>query len=468
MLNKTLKFKAVYENSLDAWVPEVWANESILVLIENMIAANLVHRDFANQIASYGDVVNTRKPAEFEGKRKVDTDSVTVQDASATNIPVKLDQHFHVSFMIKDGEDSKSFQDLVSEYLRPAVVALAQSIDKVVLGQAPQFMANIAGGLGMFSSSTAKDYIIDLRGVLNVNKAYVTGRNLIIGSNLETTALKDDSFTDADRVGDDGTALREASLGRKLGFNIFMCQNASEYINSDTATASAVQVAAAAGATTLTLTDGANITVGDTFTVVGDMVPHIVTSEVDTSGSGADTVTFTPALKRAVEAAAVVTIYKHCHVDGAQLINYAKYVHIDGWTTGKTPVVGQIIKLGSYVYTIIDVANVEDASGTGDPECDILLDRPLDAALSDDDVVIMYPSGNYGLAFHRNAIAFVSRPLATPKAGTGALSATANANGVVVRITITYNGEKQGHLVTVDVLCGIKVLDTALGAVLLG
>lgn len=38
------KFNAAYDNSVDAFIPEFWANESIAILEENMIMGNLVHR----------------------------------------------------------------------------------------------------------------------------------------------------------------------------------------------------------------------------------------------------------------------------------------------------------------------------------------------------------------------------------------------------------------------------------------
>jgi len=64
-------------------------------------------------------------------------------------------------------------------------------------------------------------------------------------------------------------------------------------------------------------------------------------------------------------------------------------------------------------------------------------------------------------------LALVSRPLAAAPRGL-ALSSVASMANVGMRVTITYNGEQQGVLVTVDLLCGIKVLDTDLGAVLIG
>ena len=60
---------------------------------------------------------------------------------------------------------------------------------------------------------------------MNVNKAYVQNRNLVLGTVSETALLSDKDFTQAYAVGDQGTALREANLGRKFGFDIFMAQN---------------------------------------------------------------------------------------------------------------------------------------------------------------------------------------------------------------------------------------------------
>src|SRR5581483_11334904 len=113
-------FNQVYDNNVQAFIPQLWAQESLAILEENMVAAQLVHRDFEETVAQFGDTVNTRRPGQFVAQRKVNSDQVTVQDATATNIQVQLNQHVHVSFLIKDGEESKSFKDLVAEYLAPA------------------------------------------------------------------------------------------------------------------------------------------------------------------------------------------------------------------------------------------------------------------------------------------------------------------------------------------------------------
>jgi len=462
MINKFVNsFKPVYDNTVDAWVPEVWANESIAILLENMVIANLVHTDFKNEIAQHGDVVNTRKPSTFSGKRKGINDNVTIQDASATNIAVKLDQHLHVSFLIRDGEESKSFQSLVAEYLNPAVVAIAQSIDKILLGQAIQFKENLGGGLGRMASVGSKESLLDLRNVMNKNKAHATGRNLILTPDMETELLKDDAFTDADRVGDEGTAMREASLGQKAGFSTFMSQNnlTSPKPTNGTSDTNTSQ-AEVKGSLTVNVDSVSGMAASQYIVVTGDDRPRRIVS-ISTLA-----VTIETALEADVADNAVVQIINAATIDQAAgyAIGYDGFIEMDSAdivASTSELYTGMHLEISGYWYTVIDT---EDISGPG--HLRVQLDRPLEAAIADDAAVYYYPHGDYGFAFHRNAISFVSRPLAKPKDGTGALSAVVDYDGVGIRVVITYDGDKQGHLVTVDVLCGVKVLDTDLGGLL--
>lgn len=462
-----------YNNDTSAWNPQLWARESLAILVENMVMAGLVHRDFENVVANYGEVVNTRRPAEFTAKRKTVNDNITVQNASATNVQVKLNQHVHVSFIIRDGEKAKAFVDLVSEYLEPAMIANARLIDRVILGQHVQFWANVTGGLGKLSSSNATDYIIDTRGLLNRKKAPIEGRNLVWTSDAEGMALKNTIFLKANEVGDGGEALREATLGRKLSFNHVMSQNASAVTTlTDTGTAAINLAAGYAANSTASVFDTlvGTPTANAWLTIDGDNTPQRIVTYTEASS----TCTYLPGLRTAVANDAVVTFGLSGAVDNANPItdgdvtlcasgypvDYAKYITIDSFTAA--PQVGQAVSFGldptSATYCIVDVA----ADGLS-----IMLDRPLEAAIANDAVVNLGPAGQYNFAFRRNAIAMVSRPLPLPEAG-GVQSAVVDYKGVGLRVTIGYDQYKQGHLVTVDLLFGIKVLDTNQGAILLG
>jgi hypothetical protein len=462
-------------NSLDAFIPELWANESVAILVENMVIANLIHRDFSNEVASFGDVVNTRKPAEFTAKRKTDSDDVTVQDASATNIQVPLNQHLHTSFTIKDGEETKSFKMLRDEYLQPALLSIAQAIDKCILGMSHSFYMNGVGLVGL-TSSNVKDYIIDARKKLNVLKAPEQGRNLILTPNVEGEALKLDTFHEADKVGDNGTALREASLGRKFGFNMFMCQNAPSIVAAPvSASTTKVDLSAgyAIGDTTLHVdTKGDHFNVGQWVSVDGQ-APGIVTAIGTISTQDQDITLDRPLSAAVADDDLVVTgdtglINQASGSPTGYAAGYAKKIVVDGitgaWQVGmgvKFSTAGSPNVLIDGEYSIIEV---ENSSGN---TIGITLNRPLDVAVLNNDVVAVTPNAEHCFAFHRNAIAMVSRPLSPAPRGL-ALSAVASVGGIGVRVTITYNGTSQGVLVTVDLLFGLAVLDEDLGVPLIG
>ena len=130
--------------------------------------------------------------------------------------------------MIRDGEGSKSFQELTDIYLRPAMQTIARGVDRALLGRVHAYLgtpANRVGKLGGLSASTAKDYVLEAREKLNVNKAPVDGRNLVMAPTSETAMLKTDLFLKANERGDGGTAVQNAILGRILGFDTYMDQN---------------------------------------------------------------------------------------------------------------------------------------------------------------------------------------------------------------------------------------------------
>lgn len=450
---------------IDNLIPELWAQEALVMLEENMVAANMVYRDYDSQIASFGDVVNAHRPSTFNAKRKGVNDDVTVQNAEVIGIPVTLNQHLHTSFLIRDAEMSKSFKDLAAYFLAPAMSSIAAGVDKVVLGFIPQFLANGIGALDGLTDANAIAQILAARKLLNDNKVPLLGRKMLTTTATEATLLGLAQFISAEKVGDEGTALREASLGRKLGSDFYMGQN-TPYVQTALAetVVGAINLGAgyAAGSTILTVDGfvGDVVPVGAYVTIVGSMFPHVVTAR--TAAPNTTSITVTPGLKGAVIDDAVVTAYTPIAIDlpaSSYAAGYVKVIHVDGYTV--VPQVGQIVRTAAGdVYTIMEI---ENDTGT---ECDILLNRPLVGALADGAVLGVGPGGSYNFNFVRDALALVTRPLALPKAPVSA--SVASYNDLSVRVVMTYDGNKQGHLITIDLLCGAAVLDVRQGAVLLG
>lgn len=469
-------FPLCYANDNDALIPELWAQESLAVLEESMVMANLVHRDFSPLVASHGDVVNTRRPSEFETRRKSQSDSVENQDASSTNVQVPLNQHVYVTFTIKDEESSMSFKELVQYYMQPAAMQMARSVDRILIGQVHEFLANKAGRLAEMSSSNAKDFVLDAREVMNNNKAYPSGRSLVLSPQAETEMLKTELFIAADSRGDMGTALEEARLGRILGFDVYMDQNVpyAPLSGADINTLNHAGGASAGDTGNIAVTSGTEVTNGEFVWFTDDGQPQVIEAH---SGSGSTTgITLVDEYKYAVEANAVGYAFNACavalteHTSANASITaygagYDKKIRLDGITSGKKPVQGQLMAFGTgssrHTYTIIQV---ESVSATA---CYVWLDRPLESAISDNDDAFPGPHGSMSLGFHRDALALVTRPLAQPSNALGVQSAVGSYNDLAMRVAMQYDISSQGTKVTLDMLMGTKVLNEDLGVVLL-
>ena len=454
---------ACYENDLDAFIPELWASAGVAMLSENMVMAGLVHREFEASVAKFGDVVNTRKPGEFKIRRKKDGTTLTQQDATATNVQVPLDQWFYSSFVIRDGEGSKSFQELTQIYLQPAMKTIASGIDRALLGRVHAYLggpSNRVGKLGGLSSSTAKDCVLEARERLNVNKAPVDGRNLVMAPTSETAMLKTDLFLKANERGDGGTALQNAVLGRILGFETYMDQNVNCVLSGADTDSDPVTDPYAAGTPAGThITSVLAPAVGEFVNIAGNDQPTYCVA------TDAAYFTLNEALKYATEDNAVATRVKACAAAADYAAGYSEGIVVDGYTAAHAPQVGQLLAFGTggsrRTYTVIEA---EDAGAS----CTVYLDRPLEVAVANNDPAFPGPYGTLNLAFHRDAIALVTRPLALPHPTAGVASAVQDFNGIGMRVLMQYDINAGGTIVNCDILAGVAVLDSALCVPLLG
>lgn len=447
-----------FDNDFDtALIPEVWAQETLMVLVENMLVSNLVHTDYSNEVKKFGETIHTNKPEEFEAKRKTKNDNVTIQDAVANDVEVKLNQHIHTSFIIKDEELAKGMDNVIVKFLAPAGRSLARMVDQVLLAQAYQFMTYNAGKL---STDLTKATVIAAREVMNTNNVPLDDRQFILTPSGESDLLEVVDFTNAEKIGDDGTAMREGSVGRKMGFNFFMCQNTPNIATTGITTKTGAVVNAHAAGVTSVVTDGFGTApvAGEWCTFAGDMTPQFITAYNASSGA----ITISPGLKYAVVNDAVVTVYTAGSVDlsAGYEANYSKEIVCADFTNA--PKKGHLISFGTSASTA-RYGTVGTSTTTS-----IVVDRPLVEAIANNDLIGVGPSGNYNFAFHRNAMALVGRAMRPPLPGTGALSYVAVDDdlNLPIRVVITYDGNKQGHLVTFDLLLGIKILDQKLGCVI--
>jgi len=201
--------------------PDIIAREALMVLVNNAVMANLVHRDYSSEfVAGVGNTISVRKPASFEAKEF--TDKIELQDAAEDSVSVVMDKHLDVSFAVTAKELSLDIEDFSGQLLVPAMQAITNKLDKLLLGLASDVTASVP------ATDTVFDDVIDARSKLTKAAAPLADRRFVYSSDMEAKMLKQnqDLFLHADKVGDEGTALREASLGRKLGMDFYVDQNA--------------------------------------------------------------------------------------------------------------------------------------------------------------------------------------------------------------------------------------------------
>ena len=113
--------------------PDIIAREALMVLRNNAVMAKLVHRDYSDEfVAGKGDTISVRKPATFVANEFAD--SIELQDAKETSVPVKMDKLLDVSFAVTSKEMALSIEDFSAQFLVPAMQAFADKVDKYLIG----------------------------------------------------------------------------------------------------------------------------------------------------------------------------------------------------------------------------------------------------------------------------------------------------------------------------------------------
>lgn len=440
-------------NTLSSTVPQIWSQETLAILEEEMTIARRVNRQFSSQVQSQGDVVNISRPSQFTAVKKNVNDSVTIQDATTTNVAVTLNQVAHTSFAIKDLEAALSNQNLISLFLRPAAISLARQLDTTLLVQNYQFRQTrdpgsdnqAVGQLGSLAASNVKSTMIAARKQLRKNRG-PDGWDMYVSPETEAIMLELDLFNAADKIGDDGTQLRNASLGKLLGFNVLAPQNVP-FVETAAQTTNAGDTDGVhlKGSTTLDVQagSGTDYAVGQFITIESDLSPYQITAistdeltlDVPLRFDSADTEDVNRVTTAAVDLVA------------GYAAGWDKAIAFDG---SGVPVVGQMVCFGADTtkYGVVSV------SGST-----ITLDRPLVNAIVDNAVIGLAPAGGYDFPMHPDCMTLVNRPLGPVMPGAGGVSGVASFNDLSMRTVIAYRPVEQDHLVTMDILYGLQVLD---------
>ncbi len=282
--------------------PSIIAKEALLVLENNMVMANLIHRDYSGDFGKVGSTVTIRKPATFAASAFSTT--VAAQDVTESSVQVVLDKFYDVSAAITSQQLSLDLVSFSEQVLTPMMRAHAQNVDNQIF---QAVYKTIAGHTIVASTPVVAD-LANLMAQLDIQKVPVTDRRVVLHPITHSKYAPLDAVLHADKRGKPLT-INEYSIGRILGADYYMDQNVPAQTSLIVDTAGAMSGAAAAGATAATisaLTNGEVIAAGDVFKVVGSDKGYLILTG-GTVGSTVCTITFTPGFDVSIADTAVVT-----------------------------------------------------------------------------------------------------------------------------------------------------------------
>lgn len=213
--------------------PGVIAAVGLETLRRELVLPRLVRRmgvsDFAGAV---NDTVNVRVPAILTAREytfRTRSAEIVLDEVEELSVPVTLDKHIYSAVAVTDEELTLDIVDFTRQVLGPQMIAVAERLEGLLATTmegatlASDPVAYIASatneGAGFYNA------LVDARRILNAAKVPLTGRSVVIGSNVEAAALKEESIRAVDQSGSPD-ALRRANLGSLAGFdNIVVSQS---------------------------------------------------------------------------------------------------------------------------------------------------------------------------------------------------------------------------------------------------
>lgn len=219
--------------ALTNFIPIVWNSQMLLDFRETAIAANLVNRQYEGDARSGNTVrVNTAGAVAIKDyKAGLISDGATgtvprttAPDAvTSTKADLLIDQEKSFDFLIDDIDRAQAAGSL-GEYTQSAAEGMAEDADKFILAALSTTNAHLTAA-AISTGDAAFDKIGDLRKALNKAKVPQGNRVVVINAEFESILLKAASrITNVDQSGSPA-GLREASIGRLLGFDVYVSEN---------------------------------------------------------------------------------------------------------------------------------------------------------------------------------------------------------------------------------------------------
>ena len=183
----------------DKVIDEVWAKEILENRRNRLVMEQLVNHDYEGQIKNHGDTVHIISLPDMVAQDIVPGTEMTVTPLVPTEQLLVIDQYKGVPAEVQDMLMKQSTYDLRRPYTEKIGFALADAIDKYLIGLA---VAGVAGGNTLTAvSALNKAALVAAHAKLDALNVPTEGRSLIINGFGKADLRLDQDMTWADRQG---------------------------------------------------------------------------------------------------------------------------------------------------------------------------------------------------------------------------------------------------------------------------
>lgn len=387
---------------------DIIAKEGLRQLENNLVMANLVHRDYQDEFVKIGDTVRIRKPVRFTVRSGA---TYSAQDVTEGRTTVQVSNQKGVDFEFTSSDLTLKVEEFSERYIKPAMIALAQDVDSSLTGLYSQVW-NTVGTAG----TTPNTYALFANAPkhLDIHAVPTDMRSGIVDPDANyalSSALTGVYVTPRAEK-----ALRDNIVGRLAGAETFMSQS--------------VQVHTAG-------------TQGGTPLVNGAVTAETYASVKDTWTQSIATDGWSNSITNVLRAGDVITI--------------AAVYSVNPVTKQSTGVLQRFL-----------VTAAANSNGSG--QATLVLSPPIitsgayqtvNATAADNAAITVLTGASAALSkqnlvFHKNALALVVRPLEVQSDGTS--GSRTSANGLSVRFQKQYDISNDAKKCRFDILYGVKAI----------
>jgi hypothetical protein len=217
---------AILQSTADTagFIPQIWAQRALDILRANITLTKLVARDTDFEAGWRGKTLNIPYPGVFTAKKKTaDTPTDLQLPVGGATVPVVLDQHAYVDWLVEDIARAMTAQgapDLIDRYIEGSVIALAEQLETDL------FALYATGGIptvGTYGTDISAATLRSTRKTMNDNKVPQGGRSLVVSTKDEIALLADSTLVNYFAFAQPA-AVADGSIGSLYGFDVYVSQ----------------------------------------------------------------------------------------------------------------------------------------------------------------------------------------------------------------------------------------------------